>query len=99
MLKVKFHSLVKTLFKPTTSGLNGGSLFWYLVLCVLSSFAIILTRKRELIALVLLSFRCLVTVTVLCLFLMVPWVAADGYLKCDCGIIGSYSLTFLFAVL
>ena len=41
---------------------------------VLSSFAIILTRKRELAALLLLSFGCLVTVNVLYLFLMVPWV-------------------------
>ena len=36
------------------------SLFWYALLNVLSSFAIILTRKRELIALLLLSFGCLV---------------------------------------
>ena len=38
----------------------------------LSSFAIILTRKRELVALLL--FGCLATVTVLWLFLTVPWV-------------------------
>ena len=50
------------------------SLFWYTLLCVLSSFAIILTRKRGLIALPLLSFRCLVTVNILWLFLTVPWV-------------------------
>ena len=31
------------------------SLFWYSLLCVLSSFAIILSRKRELVALLLLS--------------------------------------------
>ena len=42
--------------------------------CVLSSFAIILARKRELAALLLLSFECLVTVDVLWLFLMVLWV-------------------------
>ena len=35
------------------------------LLCVLSSFAIILKRKRELIALLLLSLGCLVTVIVL----------------------------------
>ena len=41
-------------------------LFWYALLYVLSSFAIILTRKRELIALLLLCFGCLVsTVNVL----------------------------------
>ena len=39
---------------------------------VLSGFAIILTRKRELVALLLLSFGCLVTVNVLKLFLAVP---------------------------
>ena len=49
-------------------------LFWYALLRVLSSFAIILTRKRELFVLLLLSFGCLVTVNVLWLFLMVPWV-------------------------
>ena len=49
-------------------------LFWYLLLCVLSSFSIILTRKRELVVLLIMSFRCLVTVNVLWLFLMVPWV-------------------------
>ena len=48
---------------------------WYSLLCVLSSFAIILTRNRELVALLLLSFRlCLVTVNVFLLFLTVPWV-------------------------
>ena len=44
------------------------------LLYVLSSFAISLTRKRELVALLLLSFGCLVTVNVLRLFLAVPWV-------------------------
>ena len=42
------------------------------LLYVLSSFVIILTRKRELVALLLLSFRCLVTVNILWLFLTVP---------------------------
>ena len=41
----------------------------------LECFAIILTRrKRELVASLLLSFRCLVTVDVLWFFLTVPWV-------------------------
>ena len=40
---------------------------------VLSSFAIILT-KRELVALLSLSFGCLVTENVMWLFLTVPWV-------------------------
>ena len=47
---------------------------WYSLLCVLSSFAIILTRKIERVALLLMSFEVLVTVNVLWLFLMVPWV-------------------------
>ena len=41
------------------------SLFDYALLCVHSSFAIILKRKRELVALLLLSYGCLVTVNVL----------------------------------
>ena len=57
-------------------GVLCSSLYWYalIILYVLSSFAIMLTRKRELVALLLLSFGCLVTVNVLWLFLMVPWV-------------------------
>ena len=50
------------------------SLFWYALLCVLSIFAIILQRKRELVALLFLSYGCLVTVNVLWLFIAVPWV-------------------------
>ena len=48
-------------------------LFCYTSLCVHSSFAIILKRKRKLVALLLLSYRCFVTINVLWLFLMVPW--------------------------
>ena len=39
-----------------------------------SSFAIILKRKRKLFALLLLSYRCIVAINVLWLFLTVPWV-------------------------
>ena len=46
--------------------------FWYALLCVLSSFAIILARKRELVGLLLLSFGCLVTINIRWLFLTVP---------------------------
>ena len=42
------------------------------LLCVRSSFANILKRKKGLVALLLLSHGCLVTVNVLWLFLMVP---------------------------
>ena len=41
---------------------------------VLSRFAINLMGKRELVASLLLSFCCLVTVSVLCLFVTVAWV-------------------------
>ena len=51
------------------------SLFCCALLCALSSFAIILKRKRELAALLLLSYRCLVTVNVLWLGLTKPWVS------------------------
>ena len=50
------------------------SLFCYAFLCVHSSFVIILKRKRKLVALLLLSYRCIVTINVLWLFLAVPWV-------------------------
>ena len=50
------------------------SLFCYALLCVHSSFAIILKRKRSLVALLLLSYRCIVTLNVLWLFFTVPWV-------------------------
>ena len=50
------------------------SMFWYALICVVSSFAIILTRKSELVALLLLSLGCLVTIIALWLFPTVPWV-------------------------
>ena len=54
------------------------SLCWYALIFVLSIFAIILTRKRELVSLFLLSFGCLVTVIVLKLFLTVLWVGLQS---------------------
>ena len=50
------------------------SLFCYALLCVHSNFAIVWKRKRKLVALLLLSYRCIVTINVLWLFLTVPWV-------------------------
>ena len=59
------------------------TLFWgvlclpllcYALFCVHSSFAIILKRKRKLVALILLFYRGIVTVKVLWSFLAVPWV-------------------------
>ena len=50
------------------------TLFCYALLCVHSSYAIILKRKRKLVALLLLSNRCIVTKFVLWLFLTMLWV-------------------------
>ena len=49
-------------------------LICYALLCVHSSFAIVLKRKRKLVALLLLPYRCIVTINVLWLILVVPWV-------------------------
>ena len=58
---------------------------------VLSSIAIILTRKRELVALLLLSFGCHASLSVLWLFLTLPWVGLQ------CGIMEFLIiLTYLF---
>ena len=46
----------------------------FALLYVHSSFAIILKRKRKLAALLLLSYRCIVAINVMWLFLTVPWV-------------------------
>ena len=59
---------------PLFVGVLCWSLFWYSLLCVFSSFASILMRKRELVTLLLLSYRCLITVNVVWLILTVPWV-------------------------
>ena len=50
------------------------SLFCYALLCVHSSFAIILKRKRKLDASLLLFYRCFANLNVMWLFLTVPWV-------------------------
>ena len=50
------------------------SLIRYALPCFHSSFAIIMKRKRKLVALQLLSYRCIVIINVLLLFLTVPWV-------------------------
>ena len=64
------------------------SLFWYSLLCVLSSFAITLTRKRGLVALLLLSYcKC---------FVALPHCAVGWSAVCGCDISCSYSLTFWF---
>ena len=50
---------------PLVEGVLCLSLFCCALLCVLSSFSIILKRKRKLIALLLLSYGCLVAENVL----------------------------------
>ena len=50
------------------------SLFCYALLWVHSSSAIILKRKRKLVVLLLLSYRCIVTINVMWPFFAVPWV-------------------------
>ena len=62
------------MYFPVFVGVLCLSLFCYALLCVHSSFAIILKTKRKLIALLLLSYRCIVTINGLWLFLAVPWV-------------------------
>ena len=50
------------------------SLFCYTLLCVHSSFAVILKGKRKLVDLLLLSYRCTATINVMWLILTVSWV-------------------------
>ena len=60
------------LFVTTSVGFSNCSIFCCALRCVLSSFAIILMRKREIVALLSLSSWCLVIVVRL--FLAMPWV-------------------------
>ena len=69
------------------------SLFCYALLCVHSSFAIILKRKRKLVALLLLSYRCIFTKGVLGRFLAVPWVGLQ------CVIVSFFRLYSLTLIL
>ena len=62
------------MYYPLFVGVLCLSLFWYALLGVHSNFAINLYMKRELVGLLSLSYECLVTVSVTCLFLTVPWV-------------------------
>ena len=62
------------MYFPLYVGVLCLSWFCFALLCVYSSFAIILKMKRKLVALLLLSYRCIVTINVLWLFLTVPWV-------------------------
>ena len=62
------------MYFPLLVGVLCLSLFCYALLCVHSSFAIILKSKSKLVALLLLSYRCIDTINVLWLFLTVTWV-------------------------
>ena len=62
------------MYFPLFVGVLCLSLFGYAFLCVHSSFAIILKRKRKLVALLLLFYRCSVTINDLWLFFTVRWV-------------------------
>ena len=62
------------MYFPLFVGVLCLSLFCYALLCVHFSFAIILKTKRKLIALLLLSYRCIVPINILWIFLTMPWV-------------------------
>ena len=62
------------MYFPLFVGVLCLSLLRNALLCVHSSVAIIFKRKRKLVALLLLSYRCIVTINVLWLFLAMPWV-------------------------
>ena len=60
------------MYFPLFVGVLCLSLFCYALLFVHFSFAIVLKWKRKLVTLLLLSYRCIVTINVLWLFLTVP---------------------------
>ena len=62
------------MYFPLFVGVLCLSLFCYALFCIHSSFAIILKRNRKLFALLFLSYRSIVTINVMWLFLTVPWV-------------------------
>ena len=67
------------MYFPLFVGILCLSVFCCVVLCVHSSFAIILKKKTKLVALLLLSFRYIVFINVLWLFLTAQWVG----LQCE----------------
>ena len=62
------------MYFPLFVGVLCLSSFCYALLCVHFSFAIMLKRKRKLVALLLLSCKCIVTINFQLLFLRVPWI-------------------------
>ena len=83
------------MYFPLFVGVLCLDLFCYALLCVHSSVAIILKRKRKLVAFLLLSYRCNVTINVLWLFLTLPWVG----LQCVIVVLPGHThlLFYLFA--
>ena len=75
-----------------------GILCFSLICCALfyvhSSFAIVFKRKRKQVALFLLSYRCLFTLNVMWLFLMVPWVG----LRCVIVVFADHTNLLFYAV-
>ena len=69
------------MYFPLLVGVLYLSLFCYALLCVYSSFAIILKRKRKLVALLILSYRCIFTINV-----ALPHCAVGRSAVYDCGI-------------
>ena len=72
------------MYLPLFVGVLCWSLFWYALLYIILSFAIILTRKRELVALLLLSVESRVTLNAL--YVALPRSAVGWSAVCDCGI-------------
>ena len=62
------------MYCPLLVGVLCLPVFCCALLCVHPSFEIILKRKKKLVALLLLSYRCIVSINVLWFFLTVPWV-------------------------
>ena len=59
-------------------------MFVFVLICItlcLSSFAITLNRKRKLVVLLFLSYRCIVTINVLWLIVKVPWAGMQCAIK------------------
>ena len=57
--------IYRLMYFPLFVGVLCLSLFCYVLFCVHSSFAIILKRNTKLVALVLLSYKCIITINVL----------------------------------
>ena len=82
------------MYLPLLIGVLCWPLFWNALRFVLSSFAIILTRKRELVDLLLLSFW----MSCYCKYpVALPHGAVGWSAVCDCGITLSYSLIVFFS--